>query len=214
MFARTARYILLVGLTLAFILAWLPAVRGLLDGPTYEWGLSLFGHQFSGSGTDGDYWFVASEAVLGIITLYLGWRSPGFFFKAFSLLFSGVWLADAVWSNILTGEGQVFEGATLGVNVSVGLLFLAFFGLMFMLALVWALFGRLGRPPRWGLANSELLSIAVLLLPVQYLLLSTGEAREFSDQFGVLITMAQWLILSLSFAPFARRPIAAEPALA
>lgn len=214
MFANIARYVLLVGLTLAFILAWLPAVRGLLDGPTYKWGLTLFGKQFSGAGLDGDYWFVAAEAALGIVTLFLGWRSPGFVFKALSVLFSGVWFADAVYTNLITGEGQVFEGATLGVNVSVGLIFLTVFGALFALSLVWAVFGRAGTPPRWSLANSALLSVVILLLPVQYLMLSSGQGREFADQFGVLVTMGQWLLLSLSFVPFARRPAAAEPALA
>lgn len=214
MFANIARYILLIGLTLAYILAWLPAVRGLLDGPTYEWGLTLFGKQFSGAGLEGDYWFVAAEAMLGIVTLFLGWRSPGFVFKAVSVLFTGTMFADTLHSAFVLGQDQVFEGATLGVNVSVGMIFLTVYGVLFALSLVWAAFGRPGTPPRWSLANSALLAIVILLLPLQYLLLATGQGREVSDQFGVLITMGQWLLLSLGFAPFARRPAAAEPALA
>jgi len=214
MFVRACRHLLLIGLTLALILAWLPAVRGLLDGPTYEWGVTLFGRQFSGAGLEGDYWFVAGEAVLGILMLFLGWRAPGALFKALTLGFTGLWFADGLYTAFVLGQDQTFEGATLGVNVSVGTVFTAVYGVLFAAALIWAVFGRPGARPRWSLANSALLSIAVLLLPVQYLLLSTGQGREFSDQFGVLITMGQWLLLSLSFVPFAGRPVAAEPALA
>lgn len=214
MFARICRYILLAGLTLAFILAWLPAVRGLLDGPTYEWGVTLFGQQFSGAGLGGDYWFVAAEAVLGVVILFLGWRAPGMLFKALSAGFTGLWFADGLYTAFILGQDQTFEGATLGVNVSIGMIFTAVYGVLFLLALIWAVFGRPGATPRWGMANTTLLTLALLLLPAQYLLLSTGEGREISDQFGVLITMGQWLLLSLSFVPFAGRPVAAEPALA
>jgi len=206
MFARICRVALMVGLTAAFVMAWLPLVRGLLDGPTYEWGLSLFGKQFSGAGLSGDYWLVSLEAALGVILLFLGWRGPGALFKFLSLFFTGAMFADALYSAFVLREGQTFEGATLGVAVSVGTIFMVIYGLMFALALVWAAFGHPGRPPRWSMLNSALLTLALLLLPAQYLLLSTGEGREISDQFGVLITMGQWLLVSLSFAPWTRKP--------
>lgn len=206
MFARICRVALMVGLTAAFVMAWLPLIRSLLDGPTYEWGLTLFGRQFSGAGLSGDYWFVSLEATFGVILLFLGWRAPGALFKILSLFFTGAMFADTLYSAFVLGEGQTFEGATLGVAVSVGTIFMVLYGLMFALALVWAAFGRPGRPPRWSIANSALLTLAILLLPVQYLLLSTGEGREISDQFGVLITMGQWLLVSLSFVPWSRGP--------
>ena len=45
---------------------WLPFVRGLFDGPTYEWG----GFGFSGRGTAGDYWFVATASIFAIALQY------------------------------------------------------------------------------------------------------------------------------------------------
>lgn len=206
MFVRTCRVALMIGLTAAFVMAWLPLVRSLLDGPSYEWGLTLFGKQFSGAGLSGDYWFISLEATLGVVLLFLGWRSPGALFKILSLFFTGAMFADTLYSAFVLGRGQTFEGATLGVAVSVGTIFMAVYGLMFALALVWAAFGQPGRPARWSIANGALLTIALLLLPLQYLLLSTGEGREISDQFGVLITMGQWLLVSLSFVPWTRGP--------
>jgi len=54
-----------------FIAFWLPAVRGLFDGPTYTWG-NVGG--LGGSGTSGDYWFPVLGSIAAIVILYLGWR--------------------------------------------------------------------------------------------------------------------------------------------
>ncbi|MBX7249392.1 MAG: hypothetical protein K1X35_10170 [Caulobacteraceae bacterium] len=202
MFARICRVALMIGLTAAFVLAWLPLMRGLLDGDSYEWGLTLFGHAFSGSGLNGDYWFVSAEAALGVIMMALGWRAPGAVFKLLSVAFTGTMLADSLFTLFVLGEGQTFEGATLGMSLSAGMIFLGVYGLLFVLASVWAFAGRPGPAPRWTLVNSGLLTLALLLAPGQYLLLSTGQGRELSDQIGVLITMSQWLLISLAFAPW------------
>src|ERR1044072_6355926 len=49
---------LLLWTALTTLVFWLPLVRGLFDGVTYQWG----GFGFSGRGTDGDYWFVAGAS--------------------------------------------------------------------------------------------------------------------------------------------------------
>ena len=66
--------LILIWLTILFVLGWLPMLRGAFDGPSYEWGNSYFGKQFSGKGTAGDYWFLIVQAALGILILFLGWR--------------------------------------------------------------------------------------------------------------------------------------------
>lgn len=43
---------LLLWTALTTLVSWLPFVRGLFDGMSYQWG--AFG--FSGRGTSGDYW--------------------------------------------------------------------------------------------------------------------------------------------------------------
>lgn len=188
--------------TAALALAWLPMVRGLLDGASYEWGLSLYGHQFEGAGTGGDYAFLVVHTLIGLALLFLGWRSPGRFFKLVAMVWSAVLFGDQVWSVLTSPESMTFEGATLGMSLSVAMIFPLAYGLLFALALAWALTGEARPAPLWGRLNTVLLGVAVLLFPLQLLLLSTGRGQEVSDQIGVLMTIGQWLLVSLSFAPW------------
>lgn len=202
MFVRIARLGLLLGISAAFLLNWLPFVRGPLDGVTYEWGQTFFGHTLSGSGTGGDYPFVAGMVVLGLTLLFSGWRGGGPVFQGLALIWSGVMLADSLYGRFVLGQDVTFNGDTLGVSTSVTDIFMAAYGLMFVLALAWTIGGRPRPVAPWGVANTALVATAVLLAPLQFALLSTGQGRELSDQYGVLITIAQWLLICVAFAPF------------
>ena len=201
--AAGSRLVLMMGLTVVTVLGWLPLVRCLLDGPSYEWGTTLFGHQFSGAGLAGDFGYLLAFTGVALVLLYLGWRRPGAPFKIASVLWTGAMLANALHM-LMADPAATFEGATLGVSVSMGLISAVVYGALFALALVWAWLGRAGEPPRWGLANTVILVVALLMLPLQYLLLSSGQGRETSDVIGVLMTMGQWGLLSLSLAPLTR----------
>ena len=52
--ARRLHIALMSWITLTFITGWLPFVRGVMDGPTYQWGGGLFAWNFSGAGPGGD----------------------------------------------------------------------------------------------------------------------------------------------------------------
>jgi hypothetical protein len=106
-----------------------------------------------------------------------------------------------VWS----GQEVAFEGATLGVALSFERIAAGIYGLLFLLAATWALLGRPEPASRWTGLNTALLATAVLMLPVQYLLLRTGQGQEARDVIGVLMTMGQWLLISLSLAPWPGR---------
>lgn len=199
--ARMARLALLFGLTAVLVLNWLPLVRGLLDGPSYQWGLQMFGRSYSGAGLQGDYGLLVGWAAVGVGLLFLGWRRPGPLFKGAALLWTGALGADWAWL-VWSGQEVAFEGATLGVALSVERIATALYGLLFLLAAVWALLGRPGPAPRWTSLNTALLATAVLMLPVQYLLLRTGQGQEAREVIGVLMTMGQWLLVSLSLAPW------------
>lgn len=208
--ARMARLALLFGLTAVLVLNWLPLVRGLLDGPSYQWGLQMFGRSYAGAGLEGDYGLLVGWAAIGVGLLFLGWRRPGSLFKGAALLWTGALAADWAWL-VWKGQEVAFEGATLGVALSVERIAAAVYALLFLLAAVWALLGRPTPAPRWTRLNTALLATAVLMLPVQYLLLRTGQGQEARDVIGVLMTMGQWLLVSLSFASWpdaGSRPLA------
>ena len=62
--ARRLHVLLMSWITLTFVTGWLPFVRGVMDGPTYQWGGGLFAWNFSGAGTGGDFWYAALMAAL------------------------------------------------------------------------------------------------------------------------------------------------------
>lgn len=202
--ARVARLGLLLGLTAVLVLNWLPLVRSLLDGPSYQWGLQMFGRSFGGAGLEGDYGLLVGWAAIGVGLIFLGWRRPGPLFKVAALLWTGALAADSAWI-VWSGQEVAFEGATLGVALSFERIAAGIYGLLFLLAATWALLGRPERASRWTGLNTALLATAVLMLPVQYLLLRTGQGQEARDVIGVLMTMGQWLLISLSLVPWPDR---------
>ncbi len=185
-------------LTLPLVLYWLPFLRSLFDGVSYEWGNTLFGRTFHGAGTSGDFWFPTAGVVIGVILLWSGWRGPDRIFRPLALAVAGLWFADAIHT-IASGSDMIFEGATLGVSLSVGKVALAYYAILLAL-MVWSF----RQPSRASLAltwaNYVLLAIVVVLLPVQYFLLSAGRGQETSDLAGVIITICQWLLLGAGFS--------------
>ena len=198
--------VLMGWLTITFVLAWLPLVRSLMDGVTYEWGTRYFGVPFSGAGLMGDFWLLVGLTALGLWLLYRGWRDPSGPFSAVLLAWLGFVAADSIHLVVTAPERYRFEGATLGVNVALAtvapLLHVGFFGL----ALWWVPRKRAsaepGTRPAWTGTNSALLGLVVLLFPVQFLLLRSGQGQEAKDVIGVLLTVCQWLLISAALYPW------------
>lgn len=194
--ARRIHIVLMGWLTLGFVTAWLPFVRGVMDGPSYQWGSSLFGLRFSGAGTGGDYWFTALSAVVGLALLGFGWRRPNGRFRLFLVAWLALMFADTLYNVIAAPEAYRFRGDTLGVDISLAFVAPALKGAMLGLALWWFQFAPALPVPPLGRANFTLIAIALALLPIQYALLSRGQGQEATDVVGVLLTMAGWALFS------------------
>ena len=82
--------VILIWTVVTMLLVWLPLVRGVMDGESYQWGASFWGKQFSGSGVRGDYWLLIVRALVGITILYLGWRGANQPFHWLLLLWHNV----------------------------------------------------------------------------------------------------------------------------
>ena len=194
--ARRIHVLLLSWLTLIFVTAWLPLLRGAMDGASYEWGATLLGMRFAGSGTGGDYWFVVAKAAIGIALHVFGWRRPNGAFRLALVGWLALGLADTVYSVVTAPEAFRFRGDTLGVDVSLAIAAPALDAAMLALAAWWAARAPALPVPPLARANHVLLATAAALLPVQYLLLSRGSGQETSDVVGVLLTMAGWALFS------------------
>ncbi|MBO9369276.1 MAG: hypothetical protein J7555_11110 [Chloroflexi bacterium] len=186
-----------------FIVFWLPAVRGLFDGPTYTWG--VFGG-LGGSGTSGDYWFPVLGSIAAIAILYLGWRGAQ---QPFAWLLLGWHLslaAGALWLASTQPESFRFRGDTLGVDFSLAWAGPILFGGFAVLAGLWVARNyrnsRSRRIPSWNERNTRLMWLVVGIIPLQFILLRYGQPHGTTDQIGVLLTLAQWGLLNAALFPW------------
>ncbi|MBX3561459.1 MAG: hypothetical protein KF780_06555 [Sphingomonas sp.] len=194
--ARRIHVLLMSWLTLGFVTAWLPFVRGAMDGESYQWGAGLFGLNFGGAGMSGDYWYAALMAGTGVGLLWWGWRRPNGAFRIVLIAWLALMLADTIYHVATAPESYRFRGDTLGIDVSLALVAPAVKGAVLALALWWFQSGPALPVPPLRRANATLIAMAVALLPLQYALLSRGQGQETADVVGVLLTMAGWAIFS------------------
>lgn len=199
---------ILILIAIPMITIWLPLVRGLMDGPTYEWGGRYWGVLFRGSGTDGDYWILPFLAAFSITLLYLGWRGARLPFHWLLLLWTVPFAFEATFYAVSYPERYRFRGDTLGVDVSLAWVGPLFWGGLALLSILWVVRdlrrGESRPAPEWATINRLLLGISLLLVPVQFGLLRFGEPHGATDKVGVILTMFQWALVSLSFVPWRR----------
>lgn len=180
---------------------WLVSVRGAFDGLPYEW--SWLG--FSGQGISTDYWFPLLGASLALLTRCLGWRGAKLPFHILLLGWHGFLAASILLLAITIPEDFRLRGDTLGIDVSLVIIGPLVFGAWAMLAAIWVvrdlLRGQQHNIPSWSARNRAWLLGLVMLLPVQFVLLRFGTPDGIADVIGVLLTMAQWLLLGFVFSP-------------
>lgn len=193
---------------LSTIIFWLPFVRGLFDGQTYEWGLAGMG----GTGISGDYWMPVLGVAFALAIRCFGWRGARLPFHALLLLWLVPLGAGATWLTLTQPEDFRFQGDTLGVDVSLAWAGPVIFGGFALLGIFWVIrdlrSDRKREAPPWTAANQRMTIALVALLPVQFVLLRFGVPHGTTDQIGVILTMLQWFLLGTALAP--RQP--AHPA--
>ena len=194
--ARRLHVLLMSWLTLTFLMAWLPMLRGAMDGPSYQWGSGLLGFEFAGAGTGGDYWFVVARSAVALGFLWFGWRRPNGPFRLALVAWLTMNFVDTIFNVTTAPEDFRFRGDTLGVDISLALVAPALEAALVALAAWWAVKAPALPVPPLARANFVLLTTASLLLPVQYVLLSSGRGQQANDVVGVLLTIAGWFLLS------------------
>lgn len=186
------------------IVVWLPTIRGLMDGDSYPWGLTFLGYDYGGRGVHGQYWIVLLEAVVGIAIMYLGWRGARPPFHWLLLLWNISGAINSIYNSIKFPDDYRLQGDTMGIDVSIAWVAPLFWSVLTVLSIVWIVRSRKISEMRaqvpWGRTNTVLMSIAIGLLPVQFVLLRFGPPLSAMDQAGVILTLTQWVILNLAFA--------------
>ena len=196
---------LLVWTGLTFVLAWLPLIRGVFDGPSYEWATAFYGYAVRGAGVSGDYWVLVLETAIGGSILWFGWRGARMPFHALIVAWHALLFSDSVYSAVTNPERYRFRGDTLGIDVSLAWAGPLLLGAFLVLALLWVardLRGRRRRSlPHWTRGNSVWLGSLVAMLPIQFVLLRFGPPHGTTDQIGVFVTIAQWMLLAVALRP-------------
>ena len=197
---------LLAWTALTTLIFWLPLVRSLMDGDSYEWG--FFG--LAGRGLHGDLWLPALGVALALSIRWLGWRGARMPFHILLLL----WLVPAgtaaTWLSIANPDDFRFRGDTMGIDVSLAPVGILLCGGFAVLAAFWVArdlrSGRRREAPPWTRTNKVLGFGLLALLPIQLVLLRFGQPQSTQDQIGVVITILQWLLLGAALRPRQPRP--------
>jgi len=196
---------------IAFMLvfSWLPLVRVLMDGVSYTWGTTHFGHTFSSAGWHLDAWLLVAKAALLGGLLFGALRGAGILFRQVLVFWSLLLAADVMQAAIRDPGGFEFHGDTLGIHLNLGLAVVLVVAGFAALAIYWVVReGRRGEPERhvpWTRRNARLLRLFAALLPLQFVLLRFGEPHGTTDAIGVLITIASCPLLAVALYPWPPR---------
>jgi hypothetical protein len=187
----------------AGVLVWLPLARGATQGAAYQWEL---GGGIGGRGMGGAYWLLILGAVYVLSLLYLGWRGgrPPFHWL---LLGFHLPLAAAVtytaWTN---PQGFRFEGATIGLDVSLAVIGPVLFCGVAGAALLWVLRDlRAGRsrtlaPWAWTRGVRVRMLLFAATVPLEVVMFRSGGIQSPQNLIGVALVGWQWVLLNLIIA--------------
>lgn len=200
------RFILLDVTALTMILVWLPFWRCVMDGTSYEWAATYFGHVYRGAGPDGDVLFLGYQLLLGLTILFLGNRGARMPFALLLVIWHAVFACSATWEALNADEPLMFYGDTLGVKLDITFIAPAVYGLALLSAALWAVREAVLRPVRgalrWGPVNWVLSVIFLILLGAGYWLLGGGEPHGPTDQIGVIVTIVNLFVFSYALRPW------------
>lgn len=183
-------WVLFVGL-----FSWLPLVRSVFDGESYQWGTTFFSTALGGAGLSGDFWVLVLKTAVALFVLYALLRRWRPLAAVLVTVWTALLLADNLQSYVLDPEGLVFHGDTLGVHINLTLIAPIVSGAMLVLCLLyWRQSIALGpkSPRALEPVNLKRLAFLAALLPVQFGLLHFGVPHGPTDQAGVILTMLQW----------------------
>ena len=191
------------------VLVWLPLVRGATQGPAYRWQLSP---GVGGRGVGGDYWLLVAAAPLVGALLYCGWRGARKPFHWLLLLFHLPLAAMVAYAAIRNPGGLRFEGATIGIDVSLAVAAPLLFGGFAGLAVLWVVrdlrSGRVAQrvPWVWTRAARIRAALVAVLFLVEALLFRSGDVQSAANMVGVGLVFWQWVMINRALAASRRVP--------
>lgn len=191
-------HIILLYVVISGFTFWLPIIRGLFDGSSYIWSGWL---GIGGKGIYGDYWLLLFFVAVLLSVVYMGWRGAQ---KPFHWLLL-IWLLLLVIESsamLYSTETIYFKGDTLGTEFAVGKILFPLDLLFLCLSCIWIIRDLKKKSSKkkilWIRTNRTLLTIFFFIFPLQLLTLRLLDY----DQFGVMLTLFQWIVFNAALYPW------------
>jgi hypothetical protein len=187
------------------ILPWLVTFRLTLEGAGYSWGSEYFGHMFHSSGlARPDFLLVYVMLIIGVFLIFKLRQHRFRLAVPLVLVYLGFFAANGL-HQLVRGEPVIFRGDTLDVTLNVTVVYFVLQFGMFLVGLAWwygvrHLDNGPGTPPL-SAKRRAILKVCLAAIPVQIILLVVGEPHALTDEIGVLLTLANWLVLMWVFYP-------------
>lgn len=206
-----ALQILLLGTTLSFISTWLPFIRSIFDGESYMWGKGFLNFKFTGNGLNGDFFYLIIDVTIGLFLIYsIFFNRKRWQMYLSAIIWFGSILINVIYRVIYEG-GYPFHGDTIGLRINLEKVLIPFLTLMFFLIffLIYKKEESITKA-QWSSTNKKLLIIGLSLLPIQFLLFSTGDPHGTTDIIGVIISVLQVLFLNFIFKYYRQSDLLVE----
>lgn len=182
---------------------WRLTMRAPMQGQRFSWDYAGIG----GQGATGGYGFIVLFSVIGLIILTVGWRSPNRFFRWVVMVWALLLFLSSI-AIVLSEPGIVIHAETLGLELPYAWSFLPLDSIYVVITFIWFIRGRedlkqrSSDMPKWTGINTIFLLLAVIFIPLEYVLFNAGELHGTADQVAVALTFIQYILINLSLIPW------------
>jgi hypothetical protein len=192
--------VLLILTSLTFATSWLPFIRGISDGESYQWGTTFFGELFYGNGVGGDFYYVAINVIIFLALMYsVYWIGRRIIFYLLLFVWYGSMIANSFYE-VFLGEGYMFHGDTMNIHLDLSYAILPLMILFSAFVLHVALEDGKHSFTAKRHKNNKLWALLLLLpIPIQVVLFYMGEPHGITDKIGVIVALLQVLLFWAAF---------------
>lgn len=194
---------LLILTSFTFATSWLPFIRGIADGESYQWGASLFGNVFYGKGISGDFYYVVLNVIIGLMLMYsFYWIKNRIAFYLLLILWYGSMIANSFFE-VFAGEGYMFHGDTLNIHLDLSFIVIPLMIVVGTFVVYVILEDRKYSFVAKGTKKNKFWAMLLLTpIPVQAVLFSMGEPHGLTDKIGVIIALLQVALAWTAFKAY------------
>lgn len=187
------------------MIVWLPFIRSLFDGDTYQWGTNYFGLFISGAGITPSFIFLVLQLAFYSVLIIGMYRMSN---RRLYHALLGIWWINVfgnLISDILINGDTQFHGETMDVHLSISFIVipLSMLALFLVIQFIRTEKNVLCNTPISWLSINRKLGIAFLVsLPIMFVLLFFGEPHATTDELGVIIALTHCFYIPFIFKPY------------